>query len=160
MFNRPEAVVEAVEEGAAQAPPLKLKPDRKYPVRSSTVLVTCGVDSVIVSPFFSIVVTIRCNCEVKHCAGHLLLVGEAQLDRSQGDVEALDKSLLADSQEHRPVRVAEELLGDEASPDLVIYPVLHLSREGELEHNTSLTGVSHLVKCDDGAVNGCQEDVV
>ena len=52
IFNRPEAVVEAVEGGAAQAPPLKLKPDRKYPVRSSTVLVTCGVDSVTVSPFF------------------------------------------------------------------------------------------------------------
>ena len=55
MFNRPEAVVEAVEGGAAQAPPLKLKPDRKYPVRSSTVLVTCAVDSVTVSPFFYLI---------------------------------------------------------------------------------------------------------
>ena len=48
MFNRPEAVVEVVDGGAAQAPPLKLKPDRKYPVRSSTVLVTFGVDCVTI----------------------------------------------------------------------------------------------------------------
>ena len=99
--------MEAVEGGAAQAPPLKLKPDRKYPVRSSTVLVTCGVDSVIVSPFFSIVVTIRCNCEVKHCAGHLLLVGEAQLDWGEGGVEALHESFLAQGEEHRALWVAD-----------------------------------------------------
>ena len=40
--SKPEAVVDAGEAGAAQAPPRKLKPDRKYPLRSSTVLVTCS----------------------------------------------------------------------------------------------------------------------
>ena len=70
------------------------------------------------------------EAEVQEAPRDLLLVREAQLDRSQGDVEALDESLLADSQEHCPVWVTEELLGDKASPDLVIYPVLHLRRGG------------------------------
>ena len=100
------------------------------------------------------------QAEVEETARDLLLVREAELDRGEGDVEALDESLLTDRQEYRAVRVTEELLGDKPSPDLVIYPVLHLSREAELQHNTSLTVISHLVECDDSAVNGCQEDVV
>ena len=102
------------------------------------------------------------EAEVEETARHLLLVREAELDRGEGDVEALDESLLTDSQEHRTVRVTEQLLGDKPGPHLVIYPVLHLGREAELLH-CGLAGVSlwsHLVKCDDGAVNGCQEDVV
>ena len=45
--------------------------------------------------------------EVQQAARHLLLVREAQLDRAEGDVEALNETLLTHRHEHRAVRVAE-----------------------------------------------------
>ena len=76
---------------------------------------------------------------MKHCAGHLLLVGEAQLDWCEGDVEALDQPLLTDRHEDRTVRVTEQLVGDEAGPDLVVNLVLHLNRR---QNNNWLLPVS------------------
>ena len=64
--------------------------------------------------------------DVEDGAGELLLVGEGQLDRREGDVEALDEALLAEGQHHRPVGVRRQAGRDEAPLHLVVDLVLRL----------------------------------
>ena len=77
--------------------------------------------------------------EVQQAARHLLLVREAELDWTEGDVEALDQPLLTDRHEDGSVRMAKQLVGDEAGPDLVVNLVLHLNRR---QNNNWLLPVS------------------
>ena len=79
------------------------------------------------------------EAQVQETPRHLLLVREAQLNGAEGDVEALNEPLLADRHEDSPVRVTEELVRDEACPDLVVDLVLHLHR-----HQCSVTTGSTL----------------
>ncbi len=63
---------------------------------------------------------------VQDCAGQLLLVGEGELDGGEGDVEALEETLLAEGEHHRSVGVSRQAGGDEASLHLVVDLVLNL----------------------------------